>query len=53
MKLHQKINKFWILFLVFNLIGLGSAGILWSLSKTKYTTEEVYFNPSFVNDWTS
>lgn len=53
MKLLQKINKFWILFLIFNLTGLSSAGILWSLSKTKYTTEEVYFNPSFVNDWTS
>jgi len=53
MKLFQKITKFWTIFLIFNLIGLGSAGILWSLSKTKYTTEEVYFNPSFVNDWTS
>ena len=42
-----------MIFLIFNLVGLGSAGILWSFSKAKYTTEEVYFNPSFVNDWRS
>lgn len=53
MKLYQKITRFWIVFIIFNLICLGCAGILWSFSKTKYITEEVYFNPSFINDWTS
>jgi len=53
MKLFQKITKFWTIILIINLIGLSSAGILWGFSKTQYTTEEVYFNPSFVNDWTS
>ena len=53
MKLYQKMSGFWKFFLIFNLIGLISAGILAYISKTKYTTEEVYFNPSFINDWTS
>ena len=43
MKLYQKINRFWIVFIIFNLTGLGCAGILWSFSKAKYSTEEVYF----------
>ncbi|GEM_PF-4208572 len=53
MKLYKKITRFWTIIIIFNLIGLSSAGILWSFSKTTYTTEEVFFNPSFVNDWTS
>lgn len=53
MKLYQKITRFWIIFIIFNLIGLSCAGILWSFSKAKFITEEVYFNPSFVNDWAS
>ena len=53
MKLYKKMTKFWKFFIIFNLIGLGSAGVLANYGKKNYTTEEVYFNPSFVNDWTS
>lgn len=53
MKLLQKISRFWIIFLIFNLIGLSSAVIIANIWKTKFTVQEVYFNPSFVNDWTS
>ena len=53
MKLYQKITKFWKIFLIFNLIGLSSAAILVYISKKNFTVQEVYFNPSFVNDWTS
>ncbi len=53
MQLYQKITRFWKIFLIFNLIGLSSAVILGNMYRSKYTTEEVYFNPSFVNDWAS
>jgi dienelactone hydrolase len=53
MKLYKKMTKFWKFFIILNLIGLGSAGVLANYGKKNYTSQEVYFNPSFVNDWTS
>ncbi len=53
MKLYKKLSKFWKIFLVLNLIGLSAAGILANFGKKNYTMQEVYFNPSFINDWTS
>jgi len=53
MKLYKKTTKFWKVFLIFNLIGLTSLGILVQIGKKNYTVQEVYFNPSFINDWTS
>lgn len=53
MKLYNKMTKFWKIFLIFNLIGLVFAGVLANYGKKNYTSQEVYFNPSFINDWTS
>lgn len=46
-------TRFRKIFIVLNLIFLISAGILANIGRINYTEQEVYFNPSFVNDWNS